>query len=235
MFGTSSELPTPAQMRAFQEANRAMGQAVRMREASRALVTGHIALGICLVGTMLVVSHHRGTNAFFVMDALLLGYLGCLFWAIRRMKGQRLKSLVKVTDRGDDELRKLAAKPRKVALYFFGWMSFQALCAIGWTIAFRHMSYTTMLASLAILPLMGIGYFVYRVAKFAFWEDFLFAMCIALAYMPFFLQPGPTTPLSFLALVLVIVGTVSLHHRWEVWSRSLDDLASEQAGEEVAS
>jgi hypothetical protein len=82
---------------------------------------------------------------------------------------------------------------------------------------------------------MGIGYFVYRVVKYAFWEDFLFVMYIALAYMPIFLQSGPTTELSLLALVFVIVGTASLHHRWEVWSRSVDDLASEQAAEEVAS
>jgi hypothetical protein len=33
--------------------------------------------------------------------------------------------------------------------------------------------------------------------------------------------------------VLVIVGTASLYHRWEVWSRLLDDLASEEAVEEV--
>lgn len=235
MMETSSELPTPAQMRAFNEANRATWQAVRMREASRALVTGHIALLVCLSGTSLVVTHRLGTNAPFVAFALLFGYLGWLFWAIRRIKGQRLKSLVKVTDRGDDKVHKAAAKPRKVVLYFFGMMLYQALCGIGWTIAYRHMSTTTILASLAMFPLMGIGYFVYRVVKYAFWEDFLFAMCIALAYMPIFLQPGPTTELSLLALVFVIVGTASLYHRWEVWSRSLDDLTSEQEGEEVAS
>jgi hypothetical protein len=238
MIETSSELPTPAEMRAFNEANRASWQAVRMREASHALVPGLIALGICLPGT----SMFLGTNAPLVLIALLFGYLGCLFWGVRRIKGQRLKSLVKVTDRLDDEL---AAKPRKAALYVFGMMSYYVLCSTGWTILRRHMSTATHLASLAIFPLMCIGYFVYRSVRFAFWEYFLFAMCIPMAYMPIFFQPGATTALSFLALiwvivstasmVLVIVGTASLYHRWEVWSRSLDDLSSEQAGEEVAS
>ncbi len=247
MIETSSELPTPAEMRAFNEANRATWQAVRMREASRALVTGHIALWVCLMGT-LDATARVGTNAPFVVIAplwfaLLFGYLGCLFWAIRRIKGQRLKSLVKVTDRGDDKLRKVADIPlrkvadipRKVVLYYFGMMLYSFLCSFGWGIAWRHMSTTAILASLAIFPLMGISYFVYRVVQYAFWEDLLFAMCIALAYMPIFLQPGPGTELSLLALVFVIVGTASLHHRWDVWSRSLDDLASEQAGEEVES
>jgi hypothetical protein len=238
MIETSSELPTPAEMWAFNEANRATWQAVRMREASHAFVTGHIALGICLPGTYLSLE----INAPFVLFALLFGYLGCLFWAIRRIKGQRLKSLVKVTDRLDDEL---AAKPRKAVLYVFGMMSYYVLCNTGWTILRRHMSTATHLASLAIFPLMCIGYFVHRAVRLAFWEYFLFAMCIPLAYLPIFFHPGPTTPLSFLALilvivstasmVLVIVGAASLYHRWEVWSRSLDDLASEQAGEEVAS
>ena len=107
------------------------------------------------------------------------------------------------------------------------------------------MSTATHLASLAIFPLMCIGFFIYLAVSLAFWEYFLFAMCIPLAYLPIFFHPGPTTPLSSLALilvivstasmVLVIVGAASLYHRWEVWSRSLDDLESEQAGEEVAS
>jgi hypothetical protein len=71
--------------------------------------------------------------------------------------------------------------------------------------------------------------------KFAFWEDFLFAICITLAYLPVLLPPGPNIELSLLVLVFVILGTESLHHRWEVWARSLDDPASEPAGEEEAS
>jgi hypothetical protein len=238
MMGTSSELPTPAEMRAFNEVNRATWQAIRMREASRALVTGGFALSMCLPGACLSL----GTDAPFVLIALLLGCLGCLFWAIRRIKKQRLKSLVKVTDRFEDEL---AAKPRKAVLYAFGMMSCYVLGSAGWTILRQHMSTATHLASLAIFPLMCIGFFAYRALKLAFWKYFLFAMCIPLAHMPIFFLPGPTTPLSSTALilmsmsaasvVLVIVGAASLHHRWEVWSRSLDDLASEQAGEEMAS
>ena len=238
MIETSSQLPTPLEMRAFDEANRATWQAVRMREASRAFVMGHITLGICTPGIYMFLE----INAPFVLIALLFGYLGCVFWAIRRIKGQRLKSLVRVTDRLEVEL---AVKPYKTILYVFGMISYSVLCTTGWAILFRHMSTATRLASLAIFPLMCIGSFVYRAVRLALWEYFLFAMCIPLAYMPILLQPVPTAPLSSLALilvivsaasmVLVIVGAASLYHRWEVWSRSLDDLASEQAGEEVAS
>lgn len=238
MIETSSELPTPSEMRAFDEANRASWQAVRMREASRALVPGSIAFWVCLPGTWLSLV----INAPLVLIALIFGYLGCVFWAIRHIKGQRRKSLVKVTDRLDDEF---AAKPRKAVLYFLGVWSYCVLCGIGWSILRQHMSTATHLASLAIFPLMCIGYFVYRAVRLALWEYFLFALCVPMAYMPILLYPRPTRPLNSLAvnlmivstssLVLVIVGTASLYHRWEVWSRSLDDLASEQADEEVAS
>ena len=238
MIETSSEVPTPSEMRAFDEANRATWQAVRMREASRAFVMGLIALGVCTPGIWMFLE----INAPFVLIALLFGYLGCLFWAIRRIKGQRLKSLVRVTDRLEVEL---AVKPYKTVLYVFGMISYSVLCSIGWGILNRHMSTATRLASLAIFPLMCIGFFVYRAVRLALWEYFLFAMCIPLAYMPILIRPGTTTPLSFLGwslvivstapTVLVIVGTASLYHRWKVWSRSLDDMASEQAGEEVAS
>lgn len=238
MIETSTELPTPAQMRAFNEANRATWQAVRMREASHALVPGLMTFFVCLPGT----SMFLGTNAPFVLLALLFGSLGLLFWAVRRIKGQRLKSPVKVTSRLDEEL---AAKPRKAVLYVFGWWSYCVICMIGWSALRPYMSTTTHLASLAIFPLMCIGYFVYRAVGLAFWEYFLFAICIPLAYMPLFFQPGATTPLSFwpliwvivstASMISVIVGTASLYHRWEVWSGSLEDLASEHAGEEVAS
>ena len=229
-----SGLPTPAEMRAFNEASQAAWQAARMREASQGLVTGHIALGICLLGTALVVMR-LGANAPFIACALLFGYLGCLIWAIRRVKGQRLKGLVKVIDRREVQLRKAIAKPIKAALIFLGIMCYNMLCGYGWMIAFRHMSNSAILASLAITPVMGIGYFVYRAVKFAFWEDLLFAACIALAYLPIFFEPGPLAPLSFLALILVLVGTASLQHRWEAWLRSLNDLPDEGECEEVGS
>jgi len=239
MTETSSEMPTPSEMRAFDEANRAAWRAARMREASRALVTGHIALYVCLPGICVFL----GTHAPLLLLALLFGYLGLLSWAIRRIKRQRLKSHVKVTDRGEEEL----AAQRKSVRYVLGWTSYIVLCLIGWAVLRRHMSTAAHLASLAIFPLMCIGYFVYWAVRLALWEHFLFAACIPLAYLPILLYPGPPSPQSSLVLVLVlvivstasmvlvIVGAASLYHRWEVWSRSLDDLASEQAGEEAAS
>ena len=66
---------------------------------------------------------------------------------------------------------------------------------------------------------------------FRFWEDLLFAGCVALAYVPLFLRSWDLTPLSFLSLLLVIPGTVSLHLRWVAWTRSLADMGVEDISE----
>ncbi len=97
------------------------------------------------------------------------------------------------------------------------------------------MSNGAILASLSITPLVGILFFVRRYMVFRFWEDLLFAGCVALAYAPFFLRTWDLTPLSLLSLLLVIPGTVSLHSRWADWSRSLADMEGENSPEEVRS
>jgi hypothetical protein len=51
------DLPTPAQMRNFYEVSRAAWQALRMGEASRAILTGNIAFGFCMIGAILVLLH----------------------------------------------------------------------------------------------------------------------------------------------------------------------------------
>ena len=44
----------------------------------------------------------------------------------------------------------------------------------------------------------------------------------------------PGVFLIWIGIAALIVGAASLYHRWEVWSRSLDDLARDQEGGEVA-
>lgn len=231
------DLPTPAQIRTFNEVTQAALQARRMLEASRALGTGNMAFALCLLGTVLVVMHSKwgGSAGPIVMAGLIWGYLIALFFSIRWMKRQRAKSLVTVIDRREAEARKALASPRRVAAIFFLAFVSQAICGLVWWIAFRHMSNSAILASLALGPVIGIGFFVRRFVLFQFWEDLLFAGCVALAYAPMFLRKWDLTPLSFLALVLVIAGGCSLNHRWVTWTRSLADMGGEDAFEEVRS
>jgi hypothetical protein len=231
------DLPTPAQMRAFNQATHAAWQARRMGEASRALVSGNIALGLCVLGTVLGVRHARwaGAAAPFVACGLLFGYLAGLFLSIRRMKRQRARAFVTVVDRREEDMRKAVARPRKMVAVIFALFVLQAVSAAGWSIALRHMSNSAILASLSIGPLMGMLFFVRRFVIFRFWEDLLFAGCVVLAYAPIFLRLSDLSPLSFLSLLLVILGTVSLHARWLTWSSSQAVMGSEELTEEVQS
>jgi hypothetical protein len=230
-------LPTPAQMRTLYEASQAVWYARRMREASRAIITGNVALGLCILGTVLVVMHSRwvGTAAPFVACGLVYGDLVILFLSLRWMKRQRTQSLVTVVDRREEEARKAVARPWRVVAFLCACLVFQVVSIIGWRIALRHMSNPAILASLSISPLIGILYFVRRFVVFQFWEDLLFAGCVALAYAPLFLQSRDLSPLSFLSLLLVILGAASLHSRWVTWTRSLADMGSEDISEEVRS
>ncbi len=232
-----SGLPTPAQMRTLHEASQAAWHARRMREASRAVITGNIALALCMLGTVLVVMHSRwvGTAGPFVACGLVYGDLAVMFLSLRWMKRQRAQSLVTVVDRREEEARKAVARPWRAVAFLCALLVFQAVCVIGWSIGLRHMSNGAILASLAVGPLIGILFFVRRFMVFRFWEDLLFAGCVALAYAPFFLGSWDLTPLSFVSLVLVIPGAASLHSRWVVWTRSLADVGGEDSAEEVRS
>jgi hypothetical protein len=230
-------LPTPAQMRTFLEASQAAWYARRMREASRAVITGNIALAICMLGTVLVVMHSQRvrTAGPFLACGLVFGDLAVMFFSLRWMKRQRAQSLVTVVDRREEEVSKAIARPWRAAAVLCALLVFQAVSVIGWSIGLQYMSNGAILASLSITPLIGILFFVRRYMVFRFWEDLLFAGCVALAFAPFFLRTWDLTPLSLLSLLLVIPGTVSLHCRWAVWSRSLADMEGEDSPEEVRS
>ena len=219
------DLPTPAQMRTFYEVSRAVWHARRMREASRAVITGNVAFFFCLVGAFLEVAHSRwaGSVIPFVMYGLMLGYIAGLAFSFRWMKRQRARSMVTVVDRREEAARTAVARPWRILGYVVAMIVFQAAVAVAWGVAFRHMSNAAILASLSLFPIMGILYFVGRFVIYRFWEDLLFAGCVALAWAPMFLRAWDLTPLSLLSLLLVIFGAASLHFRWVTWSRSLAD------------
>jgi uncharacterized membrane protein len=224
-------------MRTLHEASQAAWYARRMREASRAVITGNIALALCMLGTVLVVMHSRsmGTAGPFVACGLVYGDLAVMFLSLRWMKRQRAHSLVTVVDRREEEVRKAVARPWRAVAVLFALLVFQAVSVIGWGIGLQHMSNGAILASLSIGPLIGIFFFVRRFVVFRFWEDLLFAGCVALAYAPFFLRSWDLIALSFLSLLLIIPGAASLHSRWVAWTRSLADMGGEDSSEEVRS
>jgi hypothetical protein len=218
----TAALPTPEQMRNYFAAEKAAWQARRLRESSRAIITGNIAFVTCLLGTILVIVHSdwfKGAGPF-VLCGIMLGYVACLIMSLRWMKRQRSQSSIMVIDQREAEAKRALARPVRVAVVVSGLYLFQVLAMVLWGVAFRHMSSAAILAALAVGPALAMGFFVYRFVEYRFWEDLLFAAAVLMAYTPFFVQTWDLTPLSFTALALVIVGTISLHRRWIHWTRS---------------
>jgi hypothetical protein len=234
-ISAGGSLPTAAQMQTYYEASQAVWCAQRMREASRAVITGNIALALCMLGTVLVVidSPSVGMAGPFVADGLIFGYLAILFLSLRWMKRQRSQSLVTVVHRQEENMRKAVARPSRLVTILLAAVVFQVVCTIGWSIAFGHMSNAALLGGLAFCPVGGVVFFVRRFVVFHFWEDLLFAGCVALAYAPFFLRSWDLTPLCFFSLALVIPGVASLHYRWVAWTLSLPDMGNEETSEEL--
>jgi len=148
------------------------------------------------------------------------------------MKRQRSRSFVTVIDRREAEAQRAPAHPVWVAVVFIAFYAFQTLIMAFWVAAFRHMSNSAILAALAVGPVLATGFFIYRFVVFQFWEDLLFAAAVVMAYTPFFLQAWRLTPVSFISLAAVVVGTICLHLRWVNWARSLPPEDGEGAAEE---
>jgi hypothetical protein len=231
----TAALPTPEQMRNYFAAEKAAQQARRLRESSRAIITGNIAFVACLFGTTLVLLHSESFQGAgpFLLCAIMLCYLACLILSLRWMMRQRSRSSVMILDRREVEAQRALARPVRAAVVIFALVLFQALAVVLWNIAFRHMSSAAILAALAIGPALATGFFVYRFVIYRFWEDLLFAVAIMMANVPFFLQAWDLTPLTFAALALVIFGTVSLYLRWVHWTRSLPAEDAAGGAEEV--
>jgi hypothetical protein len=222
----ADQLPTVAQMRAFHNASFAAWHARRLREASRGVITGHTAFAICMFPTSLVIA---GSGvAPFIFAGLIPGYVAVLFLSIRWVKRERAQSLVTVVDRREEEARTAVVRPWKVFVALGVIFAFQLAFIAGVKMAFHHMSGSAIVASLSIGPIVGILYFVRRFVLFSFWEDLLFAACVALSHLVFLLNGGRLIVLSFIALLLVALGTASLQGRWVKWTRSLPDPGNEE-------
>lgn len=227
----SDALPTPEQMRNYFAAAKSAKKARRLREASRAIITGNIAALGCLLGISLVLGHAR---MFLELDAGLFGYIALAVLSLSWMKRQRLRSSVYVLDQFETQpvpSRRALVFAVLISLFIFFGMS----VAFFTTIDVNRLSQTAIIAVLSLGPLAVVGYFACRCVIFRFWEDLLFAVAVALAYLPFPFQAWHLAPLCLLTWPMVIVGTICLHLRWVRWQRSASIQNAETVGEEYHS
>jgi hypothetical protein len=234
-YPAGGDLPTADQMRSLLAVSEAARQARRVREASRAIITGNIAAIFCLFGTVLSLMHSEwvSPDAPFLLCGLVYSYLAILYFSIRWMKRRQARCTVTVTDRREEAARTAPARPRQAVAVVLAIILFQIVAGVGWLIAFRHMSNAAILFAFGVCPLLGVLFFTYRFASFLLWEDLLFAGCVALAFGPFLLEASDLAPLSFASLLLVAIGTASLHSRWSRWVRSVEDTGPEDATAEA--
>ncbi|QVL33750.1 hypothetical protein KIH39_07540 [Telmatocola sphagniphila] len=240
---TIDALPSPEQMRNYFAVEKSVRQTRRLRETSRAILTGNIAAAACLIETVLVILHSgwldsgpsRDEYKLLALDGTIFGWLTLMVLSLRWMKRQRARSSVYVLDRREAAAQRVPAHPVQTRLLFICFFLFQGLVAVLWSIAFRHMTDSALVAALSISPLLGVGYFVYRFVLYGFWEDLLFAAAVALAWIPFLFRAWNLAPLCLATFPLVIVGTSCLHRRWVRWQESFSLPNAEAANEEERS
>ena len=230
------DLPTPEQMCALNQAMHASWQARRMREASRGIIIGNIAMVLCIASTMLVLMHTDWAKdiAPFLVNGILGVYFAGVFFSLRWLKRQRGSNSVTVLDRNEEVARTASQRP-KLAVAII--LSFVLIFTIGWIFALPNMSNQAILAFLSTMPCSGALFFVIRFVSFRFWEDLVFAGCVVFAFVPmYFVRQGigpdgrtaiDISFLSFVSLGLVVASMASLQYRWIVWTRSLAKLEAE--------
>ncbi len=233
MFDTSvvDGLPTANQMRKLHDARRAAWQARRMREASRATITGNIAMGIGVLGTALAYVHSGRSIASspYAMFGLLAGYLLYFFLTFLWWKRQRDRCVVTVFARCEEQSNRTVALPWKMTVVVLVCYSVLFAGMVGKIFPFPIVSLTAIMENLSLCCLaLTVFYFVVRFVAFQFWEDLLFAASVLLAYTPFFLSNWEYTPLCFLSLFFVLLGTASLQTRWTTWTQAIATVGYEQ-------
>ncbi len=234
---TTDALPTPEQMRNYFAAAKSAQKARRLQEASRAIITGNIAAATCLVETVLVVQHAGWTGdtlRMFILDGVLFGYIALAVLSLRWLKRRRLQSSVYVLNQFEAEAKRVPARQvcAMAMLYFVVMVLVTGVML--WTIDVNRVPQWAIIAVLSVGPLAGVGYFVSRFVMFRFWEDLLFAVAVALAYLPFPFQAWHLAPICLAAFPMVIVGTTCLHFRWVRWQRA-SALHNEDSVSEVRS
>ncbi len=224
-------LPTATQMRKLHIARRAAWQARRMREASRATITGNIAMGIGVLGTALVFVHSGRSiaSAPFAIFGLLAGYLLYFFLTFLWWKRQRERCVVTVFAQYEGQSNRTVALPWKMTVVVLVCYSVLFAGMVGKIFPFPIVSLTAIMENLSLCCLaLTVVFFVVRFVAFQFWEDLLLVASAVLAYTPFFLSNWEYTPLCFLSLFLVLLGTASLQTRWTTWTHAIAMVGNEQ-------
>lgn len=227
---TSDALPTPEQMHNYFAAGKSAQKARRLQEVSRAIITGNLAAAVCMMETILVLVHAR---MFLVNAVVMFGYMALAISSLHWLKRHRLQSSVYVLNLFEAQPRPTRRVRARMLLLF-------VVILLGEGVAFSTIDVNripqwSIIAFLSIGPLAAVGYFICRCVIFRFWEDLLFAVAVALAYLPFPFQAWHLAPLCLVSFPMVIVGTACLHFRWVRWQRSAALQDVEAAGEVVRS
>lgn len=210
----------------LQEADQAALHARRLLDASRGILTGNIALGICLPATvMLWWEVARDGDGSRVLGAfVIIGFAVWMLVSIRWMVQLRSSGGVKVVDFIETNLNAIREHPfRRLAPSY----ALVLGAFLVWSYLFKVMPYRGVVIAIWTVVAAMTGMFVGRFFRFRFWEDLLFAASVASAWSLYLLQARHLAPLAIVPPLAVIVGTVCLHQRWRHWVHSLP--ASEAA------
>jgi hypothetical protein len=210
---------------AFHNADQAARHARRLLDASRAILTGNIALFCCLPATLMIWwdvapdgNWSRVVGAL-VMVAFVVWVVVSAIWL------GRWRSLdgIQVVDSIEANLNAIRKHPfRRLApsyLLVFGAM-------LLWSYLFKVMTYSGVVVTMWIVVIALTGIFSTRLVCFRFWEDLLFAVSVASAWSLYLLQARRLAPLAIVPPLAIIVGTVCLHRRWRNWVRGLPESAA---------
>jgi hypothetical protein len=204
----------------LQEADRAAWQARRLLDASRGILMGNIAMGICLIATHLLWWEvaRDGDGSRVVGALVMIGFAVWMVVSIRWMVRLRSSGEVKVVDCIETNLSAIREHPiRRLAPSY----ALVLGATLAWTYLFKVMSNQGIVIAMWTVTAAFAGLFVGRFFRFHFWEDLLFAASVTSAWSLYLLHARHLAPLAIVPLLAVIVGTVCLHQRWRNWVRSL--------------
>ncbi len=201
-------------------ADEAARHARRLLDASRSILTGNIAMGLCLPATLMVwwQFDRHGDRSRILGALIMIGFALWVLVSLQWMVWLRSSGGVAVIDCVEAKLNAIREHPFRRLAPFYGLL----LCtSLVWVYLFKVMPNWGVLIAMWTVAAALAGLFVGRFFRFHFWEDLLFAASVFSAWSLYLLQAQRLAPLALVPLVAVIVGTVCLHQRWRHWVGSL--------------
>ncbi|HEY1064670.1 MAG TPA: hypothetical protein VGE52_01110 [Pirellulales bacterium] len=227
--GEERPLPDPREEQetsawgAMHRADQAAWRTRRLIETSRAWVIGNAALvWAALPAAMLWWEIARPALASQIVFGLAA--LASVVWTIYCAASlQRMRSLagVGVVDRMEGQFARDAAAPGGLLLRLLPGLLVSFGMAAGWMYAFHVLPYHGVVVTMWSVAAISAGWFVVRFIQFQFWEDLLFAASVFACWGLYLSRSFDLVPLAVIPLLAIAAGTISLHRRWQAWTRSL--------------